>query len=94
MFNFVCFMTTIFFKALDLSAICRSNTFAVNCMVGELLSLGVFRWVDSSFRFNSHYLGVTVPKKNLSRFLAKVVNSRLFLCSSVDGDLYFTYTIS
>lgn len=87
-------MTTIFFKALDLSAFCRSNDSAFNCMVGELLSLGVFRWVDSTWRFNSLYLGVTVPKKNLSRFLAKVVNSRLFLCSSVEGELYFTYAIS
>lgn len=82
-------MITIFFKALDLSSFSRSNTFAVNCMVGELLSLGLFRWVDSSWRFNSLYLGVTVPKRNLSRFLSKVVNSRLFLCSSVEGDLFF-----
>lgn len=87
-------MITIYFKALDLSAHCRSNALAVNCMVGDLLSLGVFRWVDSSWRFDSHYLGVIVPKRNLSRFLAKVVNSRLFLCSSVQGDLYFTYSIS
>lgn len=87
-------MTTIYFKALDLSLFCRSNTLAVNCMVSELLMLGVLRLVDSSWRFNSHYLGVTVPKKNLSCFLAKVVNSRLFLCSSIEGDLYFTYTIS
>lgn len=87
-------MITIYFKALDLSANCRSNALAVNCMVGDLLSLGVFRWVDSSWRFDSHYLGVIVPKRNLSRFLAKVVNSRLFLCSSVQGDLYFTYSIS
>lgn len=86
-------MITIYFKALDLSAICRSNAFAVNCMVGDLLSLGVFRLVDTSWRFNSHYLGVAVSKRNLSRFLAKVVNSRLFLCSSVDGDLFFTYTV-
>ena len=87
-------MISIFFKALDLSAFCRSNDFAVNCMFDELLTLGVFRWVDSSWRFNSYYLGVTVRKRNLSRFLAKVVNSRLFLCSSVEGELYFTYTIS
>ena len=85
-------MMYVYFKAVGLNY--ASSRTAMLAMESELLEMGIFALADTCFRFNTHYIGLAVPKRNLARLVTKVNNSRLFLCSHIDGDLYFTYTIA
>lgn len=85
-------MMYVYFKAVGLNY--ASTRKAMLAMESELFEMGIFDLADSCFRFNTHYIGIAVSKRNLARFFTKVNNSRLFLCSHVDGELYFTYAIS
>lgn len=85
-------MMYVYFKAVGLNY--ASTRTALLSLQGELLEMGLFDLAGYSFRFNTHYIGLAVPKRNIARFLTKVINSRLFLCSHVDGDLLFTYSFN
>lgn len=82
----------VYFKAVGLNY--SSSRTALLALQGELLEMGLFDLADYSFRFNTHYIGLAVPKRNFSSLVSKVNNSRLFLSSHIDDDLLFTYTIS
>lgn len=85
-------MMYVYFKAVGLNH--ASTRTAMLAMESELLKMGVFTLADTCIRFNTHYIGIAVPKRNLARLVTKVNNSRLFLSSYIDGELHFTYTIS
>ena len=85
-------MMYVYFKAVGFNH--ASSRTALLALQGELLEMGLFDLADYSFHFNTHYIGLAVPKRNFFRLVSKVNNSRLFLCSHIGDDLLFTYTIS
>lgn len=85
-------MMYVYFKAVGLNH--ASTRTAMLAMESELLDMGILDLADSMGKFNSHYIVLSVPKRNFAPLVTKVNNSRLFLCSHIDGDLFFTYTIS
>ena len=82
----------VYFKAVAFNH--ASTRTAMLALQSELLEMGLFDLSEYSFCFNTHYVGLAVPKRNFPRLVSKVNNSRLFLCSHIDGDLVFTYTIA
>lgn len=84
-------MTYVYFKAVGLNS--ASTRTALLALQGELLEMGLFDLAEYSFRFNTHYIGLAVPSRNVARLITKVNNSRLFLSSHIGGDLLFTYSV-
>lgn len=84
-------MMYVYFKAVGLNH--ASTRTAMLAMESELLEMGLFDLAEYSFRFNTHYIGLAVPESSLARLVTKVNNSRLFLCSHIDNDLLFTYSV-
>lgn len=85
-------MLYVYFKAVGRSY--ASSRAAMLEMQSKLVEMGIFDLAEYSFRFDTHYIGLVVPKRNFARIIAKVNNSRLFVCSHADGNLFFTYSVS
>lgn len=82
----------VYFKAVGLNY--ASTRKALLAMESDLIDMGIFNLIDCYSRLNSNYILLAVPKRNLARLVVKVVNSRLFLSSRIDGDFLFTYSVS
>ena len=84
-------MMYVYFKVVGFNY--ASTRTALLALQGELLEMGLFDLAEYSFHFNTHYIGLAVSKSNFPRLVAKVNNSRLFLCSHIADDLTFTYSV-
>ena len=85
-------MIYVYFKAVGLNG--ADSCSARLAMESELLDLGIIDLADCCFRVNNDYFVVSVSKRQFVRLVSKVNNSRLFLCSHLDCDLLYTYSIT